>query len=227
MTELRLGLLGSGYMGRTYAECITKYNTRGRLIAISGGTRAPGLAADYDVAYEPSYEALLERPDIDAVLIATPHGMHRGQVIQAAQHRKNVLVEKPMATCVADCDAMIAACDEAGVVLEVVKTMRFRGVVVRAKHMINDGKLGRVRMLRGQSLSVEYGSGEDRWATRPEHGGAFLDMGVHNFDLFRFLTGSEARLVFGHVTTYGHRSWPGLSFMTQIVFADFPFTGSG
>ena len=46
MTELRIALLGSGYMGRTYAECIAKHNTRARLAAISGGTRAPGLAAD-------------------------------------------------------------------------------------------------------------------------------------------------------------------------------------
>ena len=46
MTELRLGLLGSGYMGRTYAECIAKYNNRGKLVAVAGGTRASGLAAD-------------------------------------------------------------------------------------------------------------------------------------------------------------------------------------
>jgi hypothetical protein len=46
MTELRMAILGSGYMGRTYAECITKYSKRAKLAAIAGGTRAPGLASD-------------------------------------------------------------------------------------------------------------------------------------------------------------------------------------
>ena len=146
MTELRLALLGSGYMGRTYAECITKYNQRGKLVAISGGRRAPGLADDYDVDYVEEYADLLARTDVDAVLIATPHSLHLEQVIQAAAAGKHVLVEKPMATSVADCDAMIAACNEAGVVLEVIQTLRFRGVLARAKELIDAGKIGRVRM---------------------------------------------------------------------------------
>ena len=62
MTELRIAILGSGYMGRTYAECITKFNTRAKLVAISGGRRAPGLAADYSVDYELGRVTFL-RPD--------------------------------------------------------------------------------------------------------------------------------------------------------------------
>ena len=74
MGELRIAILGSGYMGRTHAECITRHMSRVRLVAISGGKRAPGLAADYGVSFEADYGALLARSDIDAVLIATPHG---------------------------------------------------------------------------------------------------------------------------------------------------------
>src|SRR5687768_11558009 len=110
MDEIRIGLLGSGYMGRTYAECMTKFNTRTRLVTVSGGRRAPGLADDYGVEYTPTFEEMLARPDVDAVLIATPHSTHRDQVVLAAQHGKHVLVEKPMATSVADCTAMIDAC---------------------------------------------------------------------------------------------------------------------
>jgi predicted dehydrogenase len=220
MAELRIAILGSGYMGRTYAECISKYNTRARLVAVSGGRRAPGLASDYGADYEPTYEGLLRRPDVDAVLVATPHANHRDQVIQAAERGKHVLVEKPMATSVAECDAMIAACQQAGVVLEVVQTLRFRGTPARAKQLIDAGRIGAVRMIRGQSLVHEYAVAAGSWAHLPEHGGAFLDMGVHNFDIMRFWTGSEARRVFAHITTYGDADYPWLSAMAQIIFAN-------
>jgi UDP-N-acetyl-2-amino-2-deoxyglucuronate dehydrogenase len=220
MAELRMALLGSGYMGRSYAECITKYNTRVRLAAVSGGTRAPGLAADYGVAYAPSYAELLARPDVDAVLIATPHADHRDQVIQAAEHGKHVLVEKPMATTLADCDAMIEACERAGVRLEVIQTLRFRGTPARAKQLIDEGRIGAVRMIRGQSLVRDYAIAAGSWPALPEHGGAFLDMGVHNFDIMRFWSGSDARRVFAHITTYGDSGYPWLSAMVQIVFAN-------
>ena len=220
MTELRIALLGSGYMGRTYAECITKFNTRCRLVAIAGGTRAPGLAADYGAGYEASYADLLARSDVDAVLIATPHADHRDQVILAAEQGKQILVEKPMATSVADCTAMIEACRKAGVLLEVIQTLRFRGTPARAKRMIEEGKIGPVRMLRGHALFSEYIGDAKPWAQLPVHGGAFLDMGVHNFDLLRFLAGVDATRVFSNITTYSSRPERGLSAMTQIDFAD-------
>jgi predicted dehydrogenase len=220
MADLRIAILGSGYMGRTYAEGITKFNTRVKLTAITGGSRAPGLAADYGVDYEPTYEGLLARPDVDAVLVATPHADHRDQVVAAAEAGKHVLVEKPMATSVAECDDMIAACQRAGVVLEVIQTLRFRGTPARAKELIDQGRIGKVRMIRSQSLVTEYAVTAGSWAHLPKHGGAFLDMGVHNFDIMRFWSGSEAKRVFAHVTTYSDVDYPTLSAMTQIVFAN-------
>ena len=99
MTELRIALLGSGYMGRTYAECMTKYNKRTRLVTISGGRRAPALVADYasyGVDYTPTYEEMLARPDVDAVLIATPHSLHRDQVVQVQRLRDGHVHRRPM-----------------------------------------------------------------------------------------------------------------------------------
>ena len=220
MAELRIGLLGSGYMGRTYAECIAKFVTRARLAAIAGGSRAPGLAADYGVPCEPSYDGLLARGDVDAVLIATPHADHCDQALRAAAAGKHVLVEKPMATSVTDCDRMIAACRDAGVMLQVVQTLRFRGTPARAKQLIDAGRIGAVRMIQGRSLVRDYAIAAGAWPGQPEHGGAFLDMGVHNFDIMRFWSGSEARRVFAHVTTYGGSGYPWLSAMAQVTFAN-------
>jgi predicted dehydrogenase len=221
MDELRIGLLGSGYMGRTYAECMAKYTQRTRLVTVCGGRRAPALAVDYavfGVDYTPTYEELLARPDVDAVLIATPHSLHREQVVQAAKHGKHVLVEKPMSTSVADCTVMIDACAAAEVVLEVIQTLRFRGTLVRAKRLIDEGRLGKIWMVRGQTLRQDYIVDTTSWAALPENGGAVLDMGVHNFDIMRFLTGANVKRVFSHVTTYGDSPAPGMSAMTQLTF---------
>ena len=143
--ELGIGIIGSGYMGRTYAECVTRYNQHGRLVAVAGGTRAASLAADYGVHAEPSADALLQRADISAVIITSPQSAHREQTIAAAQHGKHVLVEKPMATSVVDCRAMIDACRDAGVMLSVIKPWRYRGSTRGLQDSIRRGATRRSR----------------------------------------------------------------------------------
>lgn len=218
MDALRFGLLGAGYMGGSYAECIVRYTTRATLTAVAGGSRAPALAERYGVACEPSYAALLARPDVDAVLIATPHDGHCEQVIAAARAGKHVLVEKPMATSVAECDAMIAACREAGVVLEVIKTLRFRGSVARALTLIADGAIGAVRMISGRSLFVSTETDGKHWASQPENGGLLLDMGCHNFDILSAFAGSRPQRIFSHVMTYDAPEHTRRNAMTQILY---------
>lgn len=218
MAELRIAILGSGYMGRTHAECITKHVRRAKLVAVAGGRRAPALAGDYGTVFEPSYEALLGRADVDAVLIATPHADHCPQVIAAAAAGKHVLVEKPMATSVADCSKMIEGCDSAGVHLEVIQTQRFRGALWRTRKLIADGKIGAVRMLQGRSLFTDYVVDTSPWAGEDAHGGAFLDTGVHFFDLMRFLTGQEPDSIFSTVRTFGETPFAGLNAMTQLTY---------
>ena len=219
MAELRLAILGSGYMGRTHAECITKHVTRARLVAVAGGRRAPALAADYGAAFEGSYESLLTRSDVDAVLIATPHADHCAQVLAAAAAGKHVLVEKPMATSVADCTRMIEACERAGVRLQVIQTQRFRGAISRTRQLVADGAIGTVRMFEGRSLFTDYVVDQSPWAGEAEQGGAFLDTGVHFFDIMRFVLGVEAESIFATVKTFGDVPYRGLNAMSQVQFA--------
>src|SRR5262245_46882490 len=109
MDEIQIGIVGSGDMGGVYAEATSRHVEGGRLVAIHGGRRAPGLAADYCVEHVACFDELLARRDVDAVIIATPHAQHVSQVVAAAQAGKHILVEKPMALDTAECDAMIAA----------------------------------------------------------------------------------------------------------------------
>lgn len=201
--SIGFGLLGSGFMNHTYAECLAKHVPNAHLVAVAMGSRAASLAAEYGVAAEPSAEALLGRPDVDAVIIATPHSTHRPLTVLAAAAGKHVYVEKPMAVTVDDCDAMIEACETAQVALTVNKITRFRASPVAAKRLIDGGAIGGVRMIRVTSSVVGYLPDEHGWVKDPGEGGAWLDMGVHLFDALRWFTGSEVEVVFARIRDFG------------------------
>src|SRR5262245_57072965 len=121
-----IGMIGSGFMGLTYCEAITRHVRGARLAAVAGGKRAADLAREYGVAAVPSVEGLLGRKDVQAVVLATPDQNRRELTLAAAAAGKHVLAEKPMAPTIADCDAMIAACRRAGVTLAGVKDEQLR-----------------------------------------------------------------------------------------------------
>jgi len=115
MSDIGIGIIGSGFMGRTYSEVLAKYCNGATLRAVTCGARSDQLAQDYHMKAEPSLESLLARDDIQAVFIATPHHVHAEQAVSAARAGKHVLIEKPMACSVADCDAILDACRKADV----------------------------------------------------------------------------------------------------------------
>ena len=222
MSTIGTAIIGSGYMALTYAEALARHVSGARLAAIAGGQRAPALAAEYGVPIAPSVAALLERPDVDAVILATPDQLHCEQALLAAAAGKHVLVEKPMAPTVAQCDAMIAACQSAGVNLAVVKTERYRRVTRRAKELIDAGRIGPIRMLRTISCFPEQ-VGRDiltsrPWYADPAGGGLFMSMASHNADMLLWLAGLRARRVFAQANTFGPSGVPAQSVMAQIVF---------
>ena len=197
MTEIGIGMIGSGFMGRTYSETITKFCNRAMLKAVSGGARAQQLAQDYEMALEPSVEALLARDDVSAVFITTPHHLHAGQAIAAANAGKHILLEKPMACTVADCDAIIDACKEKGVSCSIAFSQRTRRCNRKAKQLIDDGAIGRILQFQTTALvSLGFG-GLPKWQSDPENLGTLFAHGVHNIDLLRWFTEQEIRTVYG------------------------------
>ena len=96
MSPVGMAVIGTGYMGRTYAACLTRHVPDGRLVSVWGGKRAPALAEEFGVEADASLEALLARPDVEAVVITSPHTAHRPQAEAAAAAGKHVYIEKPM-----------------------------------------------------------------------------------------------------------------------------------
>ena len=224
METVGIGMIGSGFMGLTYSQAITAHVAGAKLAALTGGRRAGKLASDYDVPAEETVEALVARADVDAVVVATPD-QHRVAITRAAAAAgKHVLVEKPMAPTVAECDEMIALCRDAGVNLGVVKTERFRPLTRKAKALIDEGQIGPIRMMRTLSafpieLSRELFA-DRQWMCDPKSGGLFMGMASHNADFLRWISGKNAVRVFAQATTFSDIDAPAQSVMAQIAFED-------
>jgi UDP-N-acetyl-2-amino-2-deoxyglucuronate dehydrogenase len=220
--KIGIGIVGSGFMGLTYSEVVNRHAKGARLAAITGGKRAGKLAEEYGIACEASMEALVARPDVQAVVLATPDQDRVRLTKIAATAGKHVLAEKPMAPTVAECDAMIEACQQAGVNLAVVKTERYRKITQKAKALIDEGALGPIWMLRTVSafpypLSKQLFD-ERPWMADPKSGGLFMGMATHNADFLRWLTGKNAVRVFAQSTTFSDLPAANQSVMAQIEF---------
>lgn len=228
-----VGLIGSGYMGRTYAACLTRHVPNAHLVSVWGGRRAAAAAQEFGVTADASLDEMLVRDDIDAVVITSPHTAHRAQAVAAAAAGKHVYIEKPMAISVAECDAIIEACDAAGVRLTVNFVTRFRDAPLAMKRLIDDGAIGQIRMIemRGTWTSfllediVDEATGRviiprKDWAFDPAEGSQFLDWGVHETDALRWLTGSEVARVYADYRTYGTPPPIDLSAMVQITMSN-------
>lgn len=196
MKKIRFGILGSGFMGRTHAEAVRRL-PNAELVAVSGGSRAPALAERYGMAFESDKAKLLGRADIDAVVVTTPHHVHVEEVLGALAFGKHVLVEKPMATTVADCDKMIAAAKAKKLTLAVGYQQRFRVNNARACALIHEGAIGQVLavqvsmpMYAGAIKAGGFG-GNWAWWNDPASVGHVINSAPHAIDLLRWFTGGN------------------------------------
>jgi len=197
------GLIGSGMMGRTYTAAIQRQCKDARVVAVTGGSRAPKLAAEFGIDEEASVEALLSRGDVDVVVIATPHTTHLPLSLQVAAAGKHVYLEKPMALDTVECQQIVDACRAAGVLLTVASQSRYNEMNQRVKSLVEDGTLGPLRFIKITSPTVGWDVPDTGWFVDPREGGAFLDWGPHGVDSIRFFAGSDAVLAFGMFDNFG------------------------
>jgi UDP-N-acetyl-2-amino-2-deoxyglucuronate dehydrogenase len=200
-STLGVGIIGSGFMGKTYAETVARQVRGVRLAGIAGGTRAPALAEKYGVPCFDSYRDLVARSDIDIVCVATPHARHADHALAAARAGKHLVIDKPMAHSVEACDAILDACESHQLKCSVTFTMRNRIGFVKAKEAIDSGRLGRVLEIRTYQVVPNGLKAVPAWQLLPENLGLLFGHGVHNIDAVRALTGREIRSVFAKCRT--------------------------
>lgn len=140
-----------------------------------------------------SYEEAAADPDVEAMYICTPHHLHRDHAIMAAQARKHVLVEKPIARTEEEAGEIIAAANKAGVTLMVAENYRYMSPVRKARNLINSGAIGSLRMVQTQE---EGPFNPQSWRNSPgfNGGGVLIDGGIHKLDILCYLGGAPVNV---------------------------------
>jgi predicted dehydrogenase len=158
-----------------------------RFVRAHTRTRASAeeFCRQYDVPLVDRYEQILADPDVDAVVLATPHSLHEAQIIAAAAAGKHVHVEKPITLDRAGADSAVEAARKAGVVLAVGYCRRFHPSIVEVRRRLAQGRLGAVvSMVAQHTTSTAQFIAPENWRAAPEEapGGALTAVGVHALD---------------------------------------------
>ncbi|MGE3993733.1 Gfo/Idh/MocA family oxidoreductase [Pseudorhodoplanes sp.] len=142
---------------------------------------------------------LFERSSVDLVYICTPPYLHREQVEEAAAYRRHILVEKPMALTVADCDQMIRATDEAGVMLMYGHTHSYDPPIKAIKELVRSGEHGTVQMVQNWTFTDLLYRARAEWELNDSvGGGAVYIQAAHQIDIIRMLVGDQIASVTAH-----------------------------
>lgn len=192
---VRFGLIGTGLAAQTHARELA-YVERAVLQAVFArdGEKAERFRAACDArrAYS-DLDQFLSAPDLDAVIVATPNGLHRDLAVAAARAGKHVVVEKPLEITTERGRDIVEACRAARVHLFVIYQMRFSQAARKARQDIETGKLGRVILVNvvdNEFRTPAYYAGDDWRGTREfEGGGCLMTQSTHLLDLVRHLVG--------------------------------------
>lgn len=192
MTKLRLGVLGVGEMGRRHADNVRQRIPNARLVAIADvdAARAKRTAAELEIEHSyGSLEAMLERKDVDAVLIATPDRFHSEAIRIAASAQKNILCEKPLALTFDDAQSALDAVSKAGVQLQIGFMRRYDPAYVAAMTRIEAGEIGTPVIFK--SIGRDKEAPPLSAYQSNVNGMVFYNNTIHDFDLARWMMQDE------------------------------------
>lgn len=199
MAATGFGLIGCGMIAKFHAKAIA--DIRGAKVVGCFDTypaSADRLAGEIGCTAYHDLDKMLANPDIQVVTICTPSGAHMEPAVAAAQAGKHVIVEKPLEITLSRCDAIIKACDKAGVTLSAIFPSRFHESSQLLKAAVDGGRFGRltvgdayVKWFRTQQY---YDSGAWRGTWKFDGGGALMNQAIHSVDLLTWLMGPVVEL---------------------------------
>ncbi len=203
-----VGIAGYGLAGRVFHATLVSHTPGLALRAVFSRTEERRVQAGREhpgITLHAGYEALLDDPAVDLVIVATPHDTHEAMVVQAAQARKHVVVDKVMCLSVEEGERMIAASREAGVLFSVFQNRRWDSDYLTVRRVLDEGLLGEPYVIESAVTSFGPSPGyrnptSDRprgWRTYAEFGGGPMrDWGAHLFDQAVQLAGPRPETIF-------------------------------
>ncbi|SEB83632.1 4,5-dihydroxyphthalate dehydrogenase [Rhizobiales bacterium GAS188] len=217
---LRLGVIG---LGRAFTLMLpTLVDHPGvRLVAASDPRRdaLDRFAQDFGANVYATPEELCADPAVQAIYVASPHAFHADHVRMAAANRKHVLVEKPMALTIADCEAMIAAADSAGIHLLVGHSHSFDLPYLRTRELVKSGVHGNVRMINAMNFTdFLYRPRRPEELDTGAGGGVVFSQAAHQVDIVRLLAGKRALTVRAHTGSWDPARPTEGAYSAQITF---------
>lgn len=205
-SPLRLGIIGTGAVAELHLGAITTSDAV-RLVAVCDIDleRASAVADRYGARAWREYSAMLAEEDLDGVIITSPHSLHVAMATAAAAAGVAVLVEKPLATTLADADAIIDACARAGVVLTAGHVLRFDAPEQKAASAIASGELGRPLTITHRRTAHYRQTDRPAWFFDPgiAGGGIAMNVGPHGIDRIQWFGGGRITEVVAAAQTRG------------------------
>lgn len=201
--RIGVGLVGAGFMGRAHAECYD-WDERARVacVAATSPEHARALAERVGAtAWTTDYRELVARHDVDAVDITVPNHLHAEVALASIKAGKPFLIEKPLATSVADADRIIDAAREHGVTGVYGENMRFSPALVETRRIVDEGGIGDPILFRATEIHNGPFHSDWFWDAGRAGGGAVIDMGVHGLFVAEWLMRSRVVRVYAELGT--------------------------
>ncbi len=195
MEKLKIGVIGAGRIGKVHTETIMQSIPEAEVIAIADVDlpEAELLAKKFGIPNcSKNYKDILNNPEVDAVLICSPTNTHAQYIVEAAKAGKHIFCEKPVDLDLGVIRNAINVVEKYGVKLMVGFNRRFDSNFRKIKEMVVEGKIGEPHILKITSRDPAPPPAEYVAVS----GGMFLDMTIHDFDMARFIVGSEVEEVF-------------------------------
>jgi myo-inositol 2-dehydrogenase/D-chiro-inositol 1-dehydrogenase len=205
-SPVRVGLVGSQFISTIHAESL-KHCSQAELAAVASPT--PGNAQRLSQQFKIpgvylDYRQMLDKPEIDMIVVGAPNYLHCQIVLDAAAAGKHIVIEKPLCLNLNEADRMITACRDAGVKLMYAEELCFAPKYVRLKQLLDSGALGQPTLIK-QSEKHDGPHADHFWDVDRSGGGVTMDMGCHAIEFFRWmLNRPPIRSVYAQMSTQVH-----------------------
>ena len=207
MAALKVGIIGLGGIARSHCDSIAQLD-QVEVVAVADlfAEKRRQFMDQYHIPKGHStHHDLLQDADVDAVAIVLGHQLHHQLTIDACRAGKHVLVEKPMAISLAQCDAMVAAAAENDVKLMIGLSQHFYSTSLKAKEILDSGQLGPViTAVSYMSKNWNFAGRRPQYRSRFHGGGMWLTNGVHVVDRLTWVMASQAASVSAAIGTRAH-----------------------